>query len=146
MKEDAGMEDLNRFTPPTAAVADLDARSSRAPLIALALVGALDLACIFGRLPGLLRLVRANAMNPITGLAIVLGAVCLAIGLWRAFRGGARGRKSFALAIVLFALALWRGALFAPVLFYAPFALAIALALAGLVLVQLRLRATGSAS
>ena len=93
-------------------------------------------------LPGLFVLVDTGAMKPILGLTLVLGELCLAVGLWRAFPLGLRGRRSFVLAIALLGLlprAMGFSRDFGAA--YTPFLLAAAVAVAGFSLVQTRRRA-----
>lgn len=139
------MNSPNPFKPPTAPVADVAAAPtlSRAPVNALLAVGALAIAWFVTWIPGLLKLVEVNAMNPGLGLLLVMGELCLAIGLWRAFPRGLRGRRSFALAMALLALAQVRmGFPHGFGLVFGPFLFAMAVSLAGLVLVHARLRAS----
>ena len=137
------MNEANPFAPPTAAVAvaDVGAAPPRGPVIALTIAGVVVITLIVLRMPDLLRLTAANVLNPVVALLILLGTACLAIGLWRAFGDGLRGRKSFVLAIVFLALAISRSVLFNGWWFSAVFVLAIAVALAGVLLVQARVRA-----
>jgi hypothetical protein len=139
------MNKPNPYRPPTAAVADVAVGRAlpRAPVIALLAAGLLAVGWFASWMPGLFVLVGSASLNPMLGLLFLLGELCLAIGLWRAFPRGLRGRRSFALAIVLLALALVGmgfprsfGLVFGPLIF------AMAVSIAGLVLVHGRLRVT----
>ena len=138
------MNTPNPFKPPEAPVADVGPGASppRGVVVALLVVGLLELGWFALWLPGLVTLVDIGGMPPIVGLLLVLGEACLAIGLWRAFPSGLRGRRSFVAAIALLALAMVRmGILHGVLPVFGPFAIAIAVSVAGLVLVRGRLAA-----
>jgi hypothetical protein len=143
------MNTPNPFKPPEAAVADIvpTSMASRGPIIVLGIAGLIAIAWFASWLPGLVTLIDVNAMNPVIGFLLVVGEICLAIGLWRAVPSGRRGRRSFVLAIAFLALAVSRmGALESPIRLFLPFVLAMAVAAAGFLLVNARLRASHTPS
>lgn len=137
----------NRFKPPEAA---LDSRAgasefSRGPVIALGLLGLLQLALLAMRLPIFFRLVSEGAMNPVGPFLCLAGCVWLDVGLLRALqKNGARGRDLFLVAVVLLPSGLTM--LDAHRAFFRlwslmPFVLAFVIAVLGLALTWTRLRA-----
>jgi hypothetical protein len=140
------MNTPNPFKPPGTPVADVDPSPmpSRRPVATLLIFGVLSIAWFATWLPGLFRLVDSGSMKPILGLAFLLGELCLAVGLWRAFPLGLRGRRSFVLAIALLALTLvGLGFPFGFGLLFGPIFWSMGTAIAGFVLVRTRLRARG---
>ena len=137
----------DRFKPPTAAVADIhsDRTFSRSPVIALACAGLVAIVWLMWRMPGYLRLVSVNAMNPSIMFLALAGMLCFVVGLVRAFLRGLRGRKSFVAAIVLMLLPLLRLEVLAYPVYaqaFAPFILAAIVAAVGFFLVLGRVRQT----
>ena len=144
------MNEDNRFKPPAAVLSDVvpDA-GPRAPLIALLCAGLIPLAWLVLRTPGYLRIVSSNAMNPLVMLSVLAGMLCFVVGLVRAFPRGLRGRKSFGMAITLVLLPLLTIGpvvlpVYALVVVFAPFLLAVVVAVAGFIVVGQRRRRVGA--
>ena len=138
------MNTPNPYKPPDAPVADVGPlpTPSRGPVLTLVIAGILTIGWFASWLPGLFALVDAGSMKPIIGLLVLLGEICLAVGLWRVYPLGLRGRRSFLLAIALLLLA--RVVMGSPRVYGAflhPFILAMVVALLGFGLVHARLRA-----
>lgn len=94
----------SRFSPPRAAVADVDGarRPHRALAIVLAMVTLLQFALFLMLAPLVLRAVGDGLASPIGLLWLALGELCLVVGsglmVWRAHRG----RRGFLLAFAFF--------------------------------------------
>ncbi len=141
------MSARNPFEPPEAVVADVaTARpTSRERMTKLAIAGAIAIGCLALRMPGYVKLVSANAMNPSIMFLALAGMLAFVIGLVRAFPTGLRGRRSFIAAIVLMALPLVQSGILTHAVVawvFAPFVLAILLAAAGAVQVHGQVRAS----
>ncbi len=93
----------NRFRPPEAALGPRArvGEFSRGPVMALGLMGLLQVVSLAVRLPVFYRLVSEGAMNPVGPFICLVGCVCLYAGLLRALPNGARGRNLFLAAVVL---------------------------------------------
>ena len=136
----------NRFKPPEAV---LDPRAgtgerSRGPVIALALLGLLQLAWLVLHMPMYLRMVSAGVMNPVGPFLCLVGCVCLYAGLLRALLNASRGRNLFGAAVLLLLsglMTLDAHRSFYGLLALVPFACACVIAAIGLALTWTRDRA-----
>ena len=97
----------NRFKPPAAVVDDVGVAGSRVPMLALAVLGLLQLVWALTRATGFLELVSANAVNPVGLLFAVAGQACLSVAVAGSTWLHRRSQKLFVAAVVLFALCVW---------------------------------------